>query len=187
MLRINDGSRPLILNPLFSALDKLDFGDGKVASFIVSGPFRSNSLCSMVRESLHVTTSTRFYSSQLLKEANSLTRCAHSRQVPPSPPVCASTRREGIPCCCVRKSRVAYATASLCGRRLACAHLSDSPPCLVQSTLGLHGSDLGARTASHASITSLSYQCVCGLLHPGRTPHRTGAGHFQTREVLVGP
>lgn len=31
MLRINGRSGPLILHPLFSALDKLDFGDGKVA------------------------------------------------------------------------------------------------------------------------------------------------------------
>lgn len=31
MLRINGRTGPLILHPLFSALDKLDFGDGKVA------------------------------------------------------------------------------------------------------------------------------------------------------------
>lgn len=31
MLRINGRSGPLIVRPLFSALDKLDFGDGKVA------------------------------------------------------------------------------------------------------------------------------------------------------------
>lgn len=37
MLRINDWARPLIPRALFSALDKLDFGDGKVAGAIVSG------------------------------------------------------------------------------------------------------------------------------------------------------
>lgn len=36
MLRINGCARPLILHSLFSALDKLDFGDGKVAGPIVS-------------------------------------------------------------------------------------------------------------------------------------------------------
>lgn len=36
MLRINGSSGPLILHPLFSALDKLDFGDGKVARPFVS-------------------------------------------------------------------------------------------------------------------------------------------------------
>lgn len=36
MLRINGCSGPLILHPLFSALDKLDFGDGKVARPFVS-------------------------------------------------------------------------------------------------------------------------------------------------------
>lgn len=36
MLRINGRSGPLILHPLFSALDKLDFGDGKVARPFVS-------------------------------------------------------------------------------------------------------------------------------------------------------
>lgn len=35
MLRINGRSGPLILLPLFSALDKLDFGDGKVAWLFV--------------------------------------------------------------------------------------------------------------------------------------------------------
>lgn len=39
MLRINGSSRPLILHSFFSALDKLDFGDGKVAWPIVSWPF----------------------------------------------------------------------------------------------------------------------------------------------------
>lgn len=36
MLTINGRSGPLILHPLFSALDKLDFGDGKVAWPFVS-------------------------------------------------------------------------------------------------------------------------------------------------------
>lgn len=36
MLRINGRSGPLILHPLFSGLDKLDFGDGKVAWPFVS-------------------------------------------------------------------------------------------------------------------------------------------------------
>lgn len=36
MLRINGRCGPLILHPLFSALDKLDFGDGKVAWPFVS-------------------------------------------------------------------------------------------------------------------------------------------------------
>lgn len=36
MLRINGRSGPLILLPLFSTLDKLDFGDGKVAWPFVS-------------------------------------------------------------------------------------------------------------------------------------------------------
>lgn len=39
MLRINGRPRPLIPRSLFSALDKLDFGDGKVAWPIVSQPF----------------------------------------------------------------------------------------------------------------------------------------------------
>lgn len=60
MLRINGSSRPLILHSFFSALDKLDFGDGKVAWPIVSWRFCSNSLFARVRESLHVTISARF-------------------------------------------------------------------------------------------------------------------------------
>lgn len=36
MLRINGCFGPLMMHPLFSALDKLDFGDGKVAWPFVS-------------------------------------------------------------------------------------------------------------------------------------------------------
>lgn len=57
MLRINGCARPLILHSLFSALDKLDFGDGKVAGAYCLLTVWSGSLCVRVRESLHVTIS----------------------------------------------------------------------------------------------------------------------------------
>ena len=62
MLRINGRHRPLILLALFSVLDKLDFGDGKVAGLLSLDRFWSSSLCARVRESLHVTTAALAFS-----------------------------------------------------------------------------------------------------------------------------
>lgn len=60
MLRINGRSGPLILRPLFSALDKLDFGDGKVAWLFVCLDRFGAIHYGGVRESVHVSRQARF-------------------------------------------------------------------------------------------------------------------------------
>lgn len=132
MLRINGCARPLILRSLFSALDKLDFGDGKVAGPIVSWPFGAvHYVWGWGKVSMWLFRRAL----QLLKERNSLIALCS--------PLRINVQRGSLPR--HKKSQITHATTSLRGRILVRPHLRLSAH-LNQCLLGLPGSD----TAAHA-------------------------------------
>lgn len=212
MLRINGCSGPLILHPLFSALDKLDFGDGKVARPFVSldrfgaihyaagwgkvsmwpdrPVFPALHSC-WERPTLshsHCSLQTQDRSPLLLPHPratllHSITSARTHTHTHIPPLPAPSLEKPGSKTPRRHFEGVYRPVLSL--SLLPPSPLPPPPRTLSHSILiSLHGSDLTPHHASHPGVHH--DQRVHGLQHPCRTPDRTRTGDLQTREILVG-